>query len=71
MLKPHQERLVMEKQELDDKLIKLKAFCFSPGSAVFHGLPEEDRHLLENQYMAMKLYSETLSKRIARFTYAN
>lgn len=66
-MQPHEERVVAEKRELDEKLAKLKAFCFDPGSATFKALPPEDRDLLEDQYTAMKQYSEILSKRIARF----
>jgi hypothetical protein len=66
-MQPHEERVVVEKQELDDKLAKLKAFCFSPGSPVFKVLPPEDRDLLESQYTVMEQYSELLGKRIERF----
>ena len=66
-MQPHEERVVIEKQELDDKLVKLSAFCFDPGSPVFRALPSEDRYLLEEQYSIMAQYSDILAKRIARF----
>lgn len=66
-MQPHEERVVTEKRELDEKLKKLEAFCYIPGSAIFEGLPREDRNLLEDQYMAMERYSQVLEKRIARF----
>lgn len=66
-LQPHEERVVTEKRELDEKLAKLKAFCFDPGSQIFKDLPPEDQDLLEYQYEAMKNYSQILRKRIDRF----
>lgn len=66
-MQPHEQRVVTEKQELDEKLSKLKAFCFAPGSPVFKGLPPEDRDLLEGQYTVMEKYSMILGERIARF----
>lgn len=67
MLQAHDERVVVEKKELDEKLGKLKAFCFDPGSPVFKALAPADRDLLEDQYTAMYQYSQILSKRIDRF----
>lgn len=66
-MQPHEQRVVIEKQELDEKLRKLKAFCFSPGRAAFNDLSPEDRNLLEDQYTVMERYSNILGKRIARF----
>jgi hypothetical protein len=66
-MKPHEERVVAEKRELDDKIAKLKAFCFDPGSPIFSGLPPADRDLLEDQYTVMEQYSQILGKRIDRF----
>lgn len=67
MLQPHEERVIVEKRELDDKLAKLKAFCFDPGSPLFKALAPADRDLLEDQYTAMDQYSTILGKRIDRF----
>jgi hypothetical protein len=66
-MQPHEERVVLEKRELDEKLGKLKAFCFDPGSPIFGALPPEDRDLLEDQYTVMEKYSTILGERIARF----
>jgi len=66
-MQPHEERVVNEKKELDEKIAKLKAFCFSPGSPTFSALSPEDRDLLEDQFTAMKKYSDILSRRIDRF----
>lgn len=30
-MQPHEERVLLEKAELDEKLAKLKNFCFGPG----------------------------------------
>ena len=66
-MQPHEQRVVAEKQELDEKLAKLKAFCFGHETSIFRGLSPIDRDLLEDQYNSMKDYSEILAKRIARF----
>jgi hypothetical protein len=67
-MQAHEKRVVIEKRELDEKLSKLKAFCFDPRSPTFDKLPPEDRDLLEDQYTAMETYSRILGKRIARFS---
>lgn len=64
---PHEERVIVEKRELDENLGKLKAFCFDPGSPLFKALAPADRDLLEDQYTAMEQYSQILGKRIDRF----
>ncbi len=67
-MQPHEERVVTEKKELDEKLVKLKVFCFSsPANPIFTSLPPEDRDLLEDQFTIMGKYSEILGKRIERF----
>ncbi len=66
-MQPHEERVVTEKRELDEKLSKLKAFCFgTPASTIFSGLSPEDRNLLEDQYSAMEKYSSILGVRIGK-----
>lgn len=64
---PHQQRVVDEKAELDDKLSKLNAF---KESDLFKSLDVEDRALLVVQATYMEAYSKTLGKRIDRFTAA-
>lgn len=66
-MQPHEQRVVTEKQELDTKLEKLYNFVFSDNNSVFKTLHPKDRDLLEDQYTAMKRYSEILDKRIDRF----
>jgi hypothetical protein len=68
-MQPHEERVVSEKKELDEKLSKLKEFCFG-GGKIFSTLHPTDRDLLEDQYTAMDQYSQILGKRIARFQVA-
>ena len=66
-MQPHQERVVKEKEELDEKLAKLKKFCFGPDTKTFASLSPEERDRLEDQYTAMKTYSDILGRRIAAF----
>lgn len=63
-LAPHQQRVVDEKRELDERREKLDAFYSNP---VFHGLPESEQSLLLRQGVAMRAYSEILGERIAAF----
>ena len=63
-MEPHQERVVREKAELDDKIDKLSEFV---GKSVFGGLSDEDRLLLTRQLSVMKDYSRILKARISRF----
>ena len=52
IMQPHEERVVIEKRELDEKIGKLKIFCFEP-NPIFRQLAPEDRDLLEDQFTAM------------------
>lgn len=61
-----QERVVAEKQELDEKLGKLKTFVFG-GNRMFGELPPEERDRLETQFDAMSRYSAILDERIKNF----
>ena len=63
-LSPHQQRVVTEKAELDDKRAKLNGFF---ESAIFAGLPKEEQSRLWRQSEVMEDYSEVLGKRIAAF----
>lgn len=65
-MKPHEERVVAEKEALDEKLAKLKDFCASNGT-IFRLLEPEDQKLLRDQHVVMSQYSEILGKRISRF----
>lgn len=56
------KRLVVERDELDDKLTKLEAFI---GSNRFENLDERNRKLLVAQRDAMRQYSDILNVRIS------
>ena len=62
---PHQERVVSEKHDLDEKLNKLKAFIET--SPTFKALPEDERGRLNQQFDCMAEYSSILGQRIAAF----
>lgn len=64
-MQPHQERVVTEKRELDDRLEKLRAFIETP---VFAGLDPAEKGRLWQQVGVMQWYSEILGARIAAFT---
>lgn len=61
----YQQRVVDEKDELDRRLVKLRAFIDGPDT--YAQLPTEDRKLLWQQWQAMLEYSDILGQRIARF----
>lgn len=61
---PHQERVVQEKKELDERLDKLKAF-FS--SELYQKLDYDETVRLREQADVMKEYSDILLERIAHF----
>jgi hypothetical protein len=64
-MKPHEQRVVDEKTELDAKLLKLCSFI--DANPMFHTLSDFDRALLLNQRNAMRRYSDILALRITRF----
>jgi hypothetical protein len=65
----HQQRVLLERFELDDKLAKLRDFVTSQGAAaaIFKSLPAEEQQALADQLDAMEHYSACLALRIARF----
>jgi hypothetical protein len=63
----HQERAVVEKKELDEKLEKLLAFIDSGKGRIFNTLTTEERERLTTQARIMKEYSDVLADRIAAF----
>lgn len=56
------KRLVVERDELDDKIAKLEAFIGSPR---FENLDERNRKLLVSQCDVMRQYSNILNVRIS------
>lgn len=65
-MQPHQERVVTEKRELDEKLAKLTAFT-TMQNATYAGLDRAEQARLIQQREVMKEYSEILGARIAAF----
>lgn len=64
-MQPHQQRVVDEKRELDERLSSLQKFV--DASPIFEGLPEDKQDRLVRQRVAMTQYSEVLGERIAAF----
>lgn len=62
---PHQERVILEKKELDDKIDKLGKFICTNNS--FVDLDKDERESLMKQWNVMKEYSKILNERIMRF----
>jgi hypothetical protein len=63
-LKPHQERVVAEKAELDEKHAKLIAFG---QSEQFASVDPAEQERLKRQSKIMDEYSQVLGERIAAF----
>lgn len=63
-LQPHQQRVVTEKADIDERLGRLLAFFQTP---TFEGLPETERSRLRNQARLLDGYSAVLGERIAAF----
>lgn len=56
-----QERVIAEKEQLDERTNKLDAFI---DTAAFGKLPQAQQALLKVQLHSMKAYSECLSQRL-------
>lgn len=63
-LQPHQQRVVDERAELDEKVKKLGAFV---DGLAFAAIDPVDRALLREQLVVMRQYLYVLKQRIARF----
>jgi hypothetical protein len=63
-LQPHQQRVVAEKADLDEKINRLDAFL---QSTTFNNLEPADQELLSEQVVHMRDYSAVLQLRINRF----
>ena len=64
-MKAYQQRVVEEKQALDEKILALQTFL--KGSLAVQ-VPLEDLFDLYTQKRAMKKYAKVLGKRIAKFS---
>ena len=60
----HEDRVVAEKTQLDDRLERLTKFLVTE---IYAELPSEEQVRLKRQKFCMEQYSETLGERIAAF----
>ena len=63
-LAPHQQRVVDEKRDLDDKREKLGSF---KNTELFASLPWQEQERLNTQAHIMTMYSAVLGERISAF----
>ena len=71
-MEDHQQRVIAEKAELDDRLRKLNVFITSLNVLVnsnrsFVRLPVDEQERLYRQQSCMREYSDILGERIAAF----
>ncbi|WP_340618706.1 crAss001_48 related protein [Xenorhabdus entomophaga] len=64
-LQPHQQRVIDELAELNERIEKLSVFI---GGDIYNALEETDRYLLRVQRSAMYNYAEILHMRVKRFS---
>lgn len=64
-MQPHEQRVIDEKKELDEKRTKLTEFI--NGSEIYKSLGDEDKRLLNQQLRYMDGYAQILELRIERF----
>ena len=64
-MQPHEQRVLVEKEQLDERLRNLTRFIDK--APAFNELAPEDKTLLRQQQDLMERYSEVLGERIARF----
>lgn len=62
---PHQQRVVDEKRDLDQKILSLMRFMTTK---TFEGLDNGEQSRLRIQFSAMQTYGTALGERIAHFT---
>ena len=62
---PHIQRMMVERDELDDKIDKLGKFMFDPEQ--FVKLDIEDQELLKQQFKVMVEYDKILKIRINKY----
>mgnify|MGYP000844660254 CR=1 FL=1 len=63
-MKPYQERVLIEQQELDVKLTRLNDFITSDS---FCSVPTIEQDMMKDQLIAMQVYSRILADRIDGF----
>lgn len=64
-MQPHQQRVVDEKRDLDEKREKLGQF---KNTDLFASLPWQEQERLNTQAHIMTMYSAVLGERIAAFS---
>jgi hypothetical protein len=62
---PHQQRVLKEKQDLDEKITKLASFTET--DFYINQLEPQEKHRLAQQWDIMIKYSRILGERIAAF----
>lgn len=62
---PHIQRMMVERDELDDKIDKLGKFMFDLEK--FDRLDAEDQELLKQQFKVMEEYDKILNNRINKY----
>jgi hypothetical protein len=65
-MKPHEERLIAERNELLERMKKLREFIAE--NPIYQSLSQRERDLLSAQYNAMDQYDNILYERIQLFT---
>lgn len=63
-MQKHQQRVIDEKAELDEKIEKLRKFTLTD---IFKDLGSHDKILLSDQLYSMSQYSDILEERISLF----
>lgn len=63
-MQPHQQRVVDEKEALDEKITKLSDFS---NGDIFKTLTEDEQERLKRQFNIMRDYSSVLGDRINAF----
>lgn len=66
LMQPHQERVIKEKSELDNKIVALVNFIHA--NDIFKNLPADEQQRMRHQRTVMQDYSDILAKRIAAFS---
>jgi len=64
-MEAYQERVVAEKNELDERITKLRMFIESPG---FGNIEVAEQKRMRRQELIMQLYSDVLVDRIENFS---
>ncbi len=65
-MEAHQERVVVEKRDLDEKIAALNVFI-NITNLIYEKLPQDEQNRLRSQLDVMQEYSAILKDRIANF----